>query len=382
MPDSTRSAFPAPRELPARPSTGEPRVQPTREEMLYLLACAESAPSGGNFQPWKVVFSGGELQCRIAPEQGDYFANFRGNELYISLGAAVANLEVAAASIGFDTTLEPFPSPEEPELAGTIRFSAASERDERACRLAEQIAYRVSSRKVEERQPLSDEDRVALEEIAEAGGAGLTFLTDDRDLKELGELLGRMNQMAYLNQESHRGIMKILRWTEEEAADTRDGIPVTTFELSPLEISGLRFISKFSVMKFVNNMGAGKAIDNTARVWAETSSAVGLLTVADKTPDAFFYGGRCLERLWLEATRRDLAFHILGLLSFFDRLAHDGEGFDEDECATLRQLRDRFEKLFPVSEGHVETVLFRVLPPNPLVDRTYRRGVESMARLE
>jgi hypothetical protein len=93
----------------------------------------------------------------------------------------------------------------------------------------------------------------------------------------------------------------------------------------------------------------------------------------------FFEAGRIFERLWLTATVRGLAFQMLGVASYFDRMLEGaGEGFNAGERATLDQARSRYAALFDIPPGVCETVLFRIARPNAKVGRAPRRRVEDL----
>jgi hypothetical protein len=151
--------------------------------------------------------------------------------------------------------------------------------------------------------------------------------------------------------------------------------------MSALETSVLHFVKQWSVMKFVNNMGGDKAVAKGGKARAVSSSAIGLISVPQDAPDAFFAGGRVLELLWLEATRRNLAIHVLGVSGFFYRLYHGGEGFSEEELKRLSKYREQFCRHFKTPDGHTEAMLFRIMPPNTAVDRTLRRGVDAILKV-
>ena len=94
----------------------------------------------------------------------------------------------------------------------------------------------------------------------------------------------------------------------------------------------------------------------------------------------FFHGGRVVERVWLEATRREIAVQPLTALLFL--LAHLECPSDashlfhvpEATRAELVELRDRFAQVFPSATGHADVLLLRLArAPAPSV-RSLRRG--------
>ena len=80
-------------------------IEDRDDQLRFLLRYAVLAPSGHNSQPWSF---------RITPDGIEVFADFErrlpisdpnDRELLMSLGAAVANLRVAAAHFGHETTV-------------------------------------------------------------------------------------------------------------------------------------------------------------------------------------------------------------------------------------------------------------------------------------
>jgi hypothetical protein len=139
-------------------------------------------------------------------------------------------------------------------------------------------------------------------------------------------------------------------------------------------------VTSHQVLKYMNNLGMGRALENMPVAWTRSASALCLL-VLPREPSAgtFFEAGRILERLWLTATVRGLAFQLLGVSSYFDRLLHGGgEGFSAAEQQVLDQARSRYAALFEIPAGVCETVLFRIARPNVAVGRAPRRRVADL----
>ncbi|HEX7842262.1 MAG TPA: hypothetical protein VF469_32545, partial [Kofleriaceae bacterium] len=349
MTQDYRALFPRPFAIPARPDIRAAHAAPDRHELHWVLENAALAPSGGNFQPWKFAWDGARLGCLFDEERTHYFTNYRHCETHVSLGAAVTNIEVAAQAIGFAADVVPFPAGDGANPVCELTFRSEPPQSGIAD-LAAAIPYRMTSRIRGDRAPLASGDQDALASLAAAYGAKILWITDPGKLAEAGGVLGKLNRIGYLNPESHPGIMKMLRWNEQEAEETRDGIPVSTMELSAVELTGLQLVTSHQVLKYMNNLGMGRALENMPVAWMRSASALCLLVLA-RTPsaDAFFEAGRILERLWLTATVRGLAFQLLGVSSYFDRLLQGGgEGFSAEERKILEQARSRYAALFEI----------------------------------
>jgi hypothetical protein len=142
----------------------------------------------------------------------------------------------------------------------------------------------------------------------------------------------------------------------------------------------MRFLTSYQVLKYMNNIGVGRALENMPVAWAKSSSALCLLLLeGEASASTFFEAGRILERLWLAATVRGLSYQVLGVHSYFDRLERGGgEGFSDEEREALGEARSRFKTIFEVPAGCCEAVLFRIVRPNAAVARTLRRDLDEV----
>ncbi|HET8797964.1 MAG TPA: nitroreductase, partial [Thermoanaerobaculia bacterium] len=76
--------------------------EPARQKE-FLLRYAVLAPSGHNTQPWAFRAAGETVEVFADYSRRLPVADPHDRELMISIGAAIANLRIAAAHFGFDT---------------------------------------------------------------------------------------------------------------------------------------------------------------------------------------------------------------------------------------------------------------------------------------
>lgn len=96
-------------------------VKPEVIKDAVLLACR--APSLHNTQPWQWVVDGGELQLFLDPSRV-MPSDRAGREALIGCGAALDHLRVAMAAGGWESHVERFPNPSDPNHLASIRFTA------------------------------------------------------------------------------------------------------------------------------------------------------------------------------------------------------------------------------------------------------------------
>jgi nitroreductase len=374
IPSATRAPC-RPIQRPSCPACGPI----TEDEIRYIVSHGILAPSGGNSQPWRFEWRDGRLVAYHDPGRCSALLDFDNGGTYVAFGAAAENMDLAAQDLGLNARIEPFPKPGNRLLVCAITF-ARCENPARPPELLDQVYLRVTNRRLSQRRPLDPVDRAAVEQAMQTPGARLQLLSDSRRLEHIGQILGEADRFRFLCQELHREMMREVRWTPSEVERTRDGLDLATLELSPVDRAGMRLIASWPVMAYVRRLGKGRALEQSARKAVTASTAVGLLTMNGVGPTSFFAGGRAVQRIWLRATARRLAFQPMTALPYlFARLERGGgEGLAEDERQALRELRTRYRELFEVPSGHAEIMLFRIAHAEAPTARSLRRRLDDV----
>lgn len=348
------------------------------EVMRRLAGYGVMAPSGGNCQPWRLVASGRRLRCLHDRARSASFLDHGHRATFLAFGALAENVALAAGAHGLGCEVVPFPEAGDPDVVCDLVLSPGGVPGADR-RLYEEIARRETNRRLGARVPLDAESAEALTAAAEARGGRLHLLTDPEALTEMGRILGRGDRVRFLSKVMHSEMMGELRWSTEEAERTRDGMDVATLELTASDLAGMRLTRSWRAMELVGRFGGGGALEKISRRSVDAASAMALLTVPGRRPEDAFTGGRALERVWLEASARGLAFQPMTALHYlFDRLAAGGEGLSEGERAELTALRRRMDAILPSPEGHTDVMLFRLARVERASVRALRRPVEDV----
>jgi tRNA A37 threonylcarbamoyladenosine dehydratase/nitroreductase len=391
---ATDDATPAPveeaRTAPAAPTlgpvVGRARATLDAEQVRSLVRFATLAPSGGNCQPWRFSWDGRRLRLAHDAERSRSFLDFRDLASWLALGAAAENVALVAARMGLEVAAELAPEPRDPAVVCDLRFAARrAAAPALAATLAAAIPERVTNRKLSVRAPLAPQAREALlRAVADVPGAALHLVEDADRLAEVGDVLGRGDRLRFLSRAMHREMMAELRWTADEVRRTRDGLDVSTLELTGADLAGLRVMSSWAAMDLVGRLGGGRALEKPARKAIAAASAVGLVSVPGRTREAYFAGGRAMQRVWLQATALGLAFQPMAPLTYlFARVELGaGEGLSPAEAAALRELRGRFTAVLPDAAGRGEPMLFRLAHAPPPTARALRRHVAEVLEIE
>lgn len=354
-------------------------VSISNEMVSKLISKAILAPTGGNSQSWKWMFLQNQLFLFQNTGEINKFLDFNGYGTVLGLGAATENLLLEARKNGFDAQFKVFPIENNEQLVAQICFKQLS-LNSNYNYLVDYIDERCTDRNIYTSESINFEVLEKLKEVcASISGAKLHLLTNSNSIRQYAMILGEIDRILLTTRSSHAGFMKEMRWSEEEVRSTRSGIDFATMDLTASELVGFKMIKNWSVVKYLNKWGGGGAFEKLSRKAAQSSFALGLITVPKVSSNGFFDGGRSLERVWLESTKQNLNFQPMSALTFvFTRLIHGkGVGMDDKMIKMIRQLRKRHEVFFDTN-NEAEVFFFRLFKGDKPKKRSLRKFIEDI----
>ncbi|HEY8400384.1 MAG TPA: Rv1355c family protein, partial [Cytophagaceae bacterium] len=352
-----------------------------------IIQAATLAPSAGNNQPWKWLYTEGVLLLFHDKSRTESFMDFQHFTSYMSLGAAIENLEIKAGSLGLEVKTDLFPAKNNDELIAAIRFyQQDGKKIAPFTELNNYIPVRVTNRKNGPRQDVSPD---ILEKMKKAAasieGAELEFITNATEMKELGEIIAEADRLRFLHPEGHDDLFnKELRWSQEEAETTRDGIDIATIDLTLSEKTGFRVAKSKDVIENLRRWNAGSGFGKMSRKAVASSSALGVISIPVYSPADYVNAGRALERVWLTATREKIAFHpLLAPLTFFLRLdLANGEKMFPEMKDGVSFLREKYIRIVKPKTGKRDVFLFRISIAETPEVLSLRKPIEEVLFIE
>jgi hypothetical protein len=364
------------------------------EQIRKLVAEASRAPSGGNRQPWRWVARGERLLLLADESRISGVTDFEGLGAIVALGAAAESLVLAAHRDGFEVRLAPFPEGSSSSTVASFEFEPGRDGDTTIRAgdfeshsfdaLAQHLGERSTARHLGDRRPLLLDELGALTDAAESmDGVRLRLLTQRADIEAMAELIGKGDRLRLLDPVLLREMLSELRWSRREASESNEGLEVESLALSVSDRAGLEMCRYPESLALLSEWGLGRSLAKLGRKTAAASSALGLLTVESSRREAFFAGGRAMQRLWLTAHGLKLALHPVTFLPYaFARVRHaGGRGFGERTVRGLAELREPYARRFRLrDEG--EVLLFRLSEAGPGGVRSLRRPVDEVLTFE
>lgn len=269
---------------------GFPHIYPVEEQLRFLLRYAILAPSTRNTQPWRFAVDGNRVLVRADLTRGHPVADDDRRELYLSLGCALENLLVAAEQLGFRCSVVYQPHAPDEQVAAAIAFLPGGHRSpERAALSVETIVARRAAHGRFSRQPISGEDRLALERCATDTGVELTFVVDPEIRLAVGQLHRKAHDIALADP----------AFRQELAGWIGEGAFGTPWPFS--RIGGLA----------VGNEAVARQLAKLDAMALESSPLLALISSRHDDRPAQVMSGQLLERVWLTATSRELGLQPL-----------------------------------------------------------------------
>ncbi|MFD7593536.1 Acg family FMN-binding oxidoreductase [Kitasatospora sp. NPDC059812] len=254
-----------------------------------LVSAAVAAPSIHNSQPWRFRLqpATSTLEVRADRSRAVPAADPQGRALYISVGAAVLNLRVAARHLGWAPEVRLLPDPAEPDLLAAVRLDAPSAAPVPGTeRLYEAIWHRHSIRTPFTGEPVPP---AVLDELATAARSEDAML----HLPDLAET----TRLLHLTAEAERRNIT----DEAQRAESRSwirtgdappyGIPVGA--LGPQDLAGHLPMRDFTAIR---------ASEHQAPAFFEREPCIAVLTTGHDTPEDWLRAGLALEHVLLAAT--------------------------------------------------------------------------------
>jgi hypothetical protein len=280
-------------------------IESTEDQLNFLLQYAILAPSSHNAQPW---------QFRIMADSVEILPDFSrrlpvvdplDREMWMSIGAAIANLRVAAAHFGFATTVL--------YTADTVRvtFQETCAPDEQSRELFPAIKRRHTNRKSFWHEPLEPEMLHRVCGVVDQFPETLRLILP-RDTARATDLV-MVAEREQMSQPAYRD--ELADWLREQDPESGDGMPA--------EALGITTPFPGATDWVVRNVDVGPFQAARDRHLIETAAAL-IVVAAEDDRVSLVTAGEILEKLLLRITLEGLNYSFFNapieLASFRDRV--------------------------------------------------------------
>jgi len=342
-----------------------------------LISAAGKAPSGGNNQPWRWHYQNGLLHLFLEESAAQAYLDPHFISSYTSIGAAIENLLLKAASQNLNTKWQLTPQLAPSHIAW-FAFKNSNETASEDLKLAEQINLRHTNRKIGPKQEIETSLLEQLSELThKVEGAKLTWITAPEQIKILAGISIHTDLLRMFIDEAHFDfIHREMRWDLDEVNQTEDGIGIHTLDLSNNDQIGIRLIKDKRAVDFLQKIDGGSGFKRLTMQQFMSSSAIGLISMPNPTAKDFIAGGMAAEKLWLGATALNLQIHPVNvpLIFFYKNSIEQNLNIPEKEKGILTHLENNFKHIFKLEPQEQAIFMFRIFKATPSPERTIRKS--------
>ncbi|WP_314220362.1 Acg family FMN-binding oxidoreductase [Streptomyces zaehneri] len=264
-----------------------------------LLAAAVAAPSIHNTQPWRFGLDPGtrSVEVRADPRRRLPMTDPDLRAQHLSVGAAVFNLRVAAANLGWEPVVRLLPAADDPGLLARVRLAGPVECGPSSLRhLYEAVERRHTSRMPFTGRPVPEPIVTEMISAVRAEGAHLEV----PDIVGTRRLL-RLTRAGEARNASHPGRTAEVRGRlTAPGRDTGYGIPVTA--VGALDASG-----RIPMRDFTGRL----PVPHLPALHFERHAQVALLWTAWDRREDWLRAGQALQRVLLTATEHGVRTSML-----------------------------------------------------------------------
>jgi len=294
----------------------------TEEKLRFLLRYAILAPSGSNTQPWKFAINANTVSVFADLKRSLPFVDPSNRTLFMSVGCALANLQVAGEHFGLVSQSDYYPHGQGSELVADVKFQPHKKLDKE--NLFHQIARRHT---IKNRYENREIDASILEDLRtgmDDTGVYLHYFDDERSKSKIAGIVARAHHLQLARKEFRRNLGEWLRsnWTTEP-----DGMPLYTFGVPDAVSLGFPAAFKeFDLSDTVIYRDSGLI---------HCCSALGILATDGDDRLSWTRCGEALEKFLLRATKHDIRASFFSQPISLMELREEIDGMTNLGCAQL-----------------------------------------------
>jgi len=266
-------------------------------QAIEWVAYAGMAPSADNNQPWMFKAFYDHIAVYLDSDSSDILG-------LISVGAAIENLSLVAATDGYSSLVEfveDGPVNDNLQLVAKIRFESSG------IRLNREVREAISNRRTNRGKYKRKLDK--LPEVPTIPGVSLRWIRERDEIGDFAELVAKTDQRRIGQESFSHEFYKMISYLPDRHVDR---INFETLQHPAIGKWIFKALSNCAISKILNCLGVPRlfALFNKSRVIE--SGAIGIIESGNSGPETAILVGRMLQAVWIQAELEGLAVQPMG----------------------------------------------------------------------
>lgn len=259
------------------------------QKLEFFARYAVLAPSGHNTQPWRFAFDGQTLLLKADYNRRLPYSGVQANEPYVSLGACLGVLELAAQGFGYKITTR---YALQDDTVAIIRITDKIVADPT---LLDAIVHRVSNRSYYETDPLPE---TLIQSIAKSESQQVSThaISDKADIAYVADLTTKATLTTFADKEFRAELSK---WVRNNITRQRDGMPGFVQGIpTPVSLFAKHIVKRLNVSKDQAKKDSGRVLHSANLV---------VVTIHNPSETALMDGGKVYAKVCIRAQQQHIA---------------------------------------------------------------------------
>ncbi|MBN1378223.1 MAG: hypothetical protein JXA04_03220 [Gammaproteobacteria bacterium] len=253
------------------------------QRLRFLVRYAHFAPSTYNSQPWKFRVQQNQIWVYADSSRWLKIADSDKREMYLSLGCAIENLQIAADHYSFKSEIKYFPDPLQPELVAILElYGRESDAQLTDAAMMQAIAIRRICRGHYQREPLQASHWALIESCNSDG----VYLFSTRQMPQLRGKIAELTPLAYQVLYSDRAYLRERK---------------QSFTYRQADLQGLRALLRRAVPIALSG-NPGKKLGQRDQALIQNAPGLIVLGTQKDSPEMHVKAGRVFQRIGLIAS--------------------------------------------------------------------------------
>ena len=323
-----------------------------------LSQAAHQAPSADNSQPWQLSWHDQTLTVSYDTMRVSQ-KTFPADNLatLLTMGAVLENISQAAsaAELTFTSHMPPLVTPAQPVYFQLVFESA---KEETAVSLETLPLFKRHTNRFPYQSKALPETILTVLKNLTVGSARVLVIEQRPVIQEVGRLVRLASEMRFQTQEVHEWLAKSLRFKVKNTDSYGEGLDVASIDLPPGGRLFLRWISSWRRMKWLNKLGAYKAMALLDAQPVNKAPALVAIVGTGQFADRLA-AGQLMNKVWIALNEQGIAVQPYYVLAdqLQRRQAYQIPG------SLISQADDLYaqtNQLFQLGDGEELAMLFRI----------------------